>query len=475
MGMLLQESMEEKFRLLRAGTLLSELRSAVSLVHTGATVPKGASLRLTFSARSLAAPLRELLEAVQAQAQLHTEVEAEKWHQVPAVLYRYLDFRSHIIRDLRRFLDKFSSLASYAIQEHDRRLSRSEYDRAAYSISGARAPRSKDSIREPLVGRSELLDEMVSILLADRAGHRQLLVMPIVGGPGVGKTRLATAILQDDRVRHRFRVLLGVSVTRDFCREGILLMMMPPGRRADVQYYSPEVMEILIRRKLSGRDYLILLDDVWSDNEGKWQEIGAVMNALPARGCVVLTTRTPDIASKLANFTENTNTTKTFYLQPLGQEFSPSFVARWIATRHGDWPAEVVREAGTKIADKCGGLPLLLDCARRVFSQPPDMQFWQGLLENAGILWRELPAYIDHLPSDKFWQLFLGHSRELPHGDVVLESAAASYKHLPVDLQSCFLYCSMFPLDYDFDVGELADLVGTDDPEADFVERENED
>ncbi|XP_062183330.1 putative disease resistance protein RGA4 [Phragmites australis] len=442
LDMLLQERMEKRFRLLRAGTLLSELRSAVSFVHKRATVSKGVSLRLTFSARSLATPLRELLEALL----LRTEVKAQEWRQVPAVLYRYLDFRSNTIRDLRQFLHKFSSLC--AILEPNSRLDRYWNDRA---------PLSMDALQEPMVGRSELLDEMVSILLADRAGHRQLLMMPIVGGPGVGKTRLATAILEDDRVWHGFRVLLGVSVARDFRRKG------PQGSPADaLQYCSPEAVEMVIRHKLiSGGDYLILLDDVWSDHEGEWKKIGDMIDALPPRGRVVLTTRTPDIASKLANFTENTNTTKTFYLQPLGQEFSPSFVARWIATRHGDWPAEVVREAGTKIADKCGGIPLLLDRARRVFSQPPNMMLWQGLLENAGskihpgMLWRELPAYIDRLPSDEFWQRFLWHV----HGEVVFQSAAASFRHLPADLQSCFLYCSMFPLDYDFDVEELADLL----------------
>nr|XP_034572232.1 putative disease resistance protein RGA1 isoform X1 [Setaria viridis]TKV94547.1 hypothetical protein SEVIR_9G302900v2 [Setaria viridis]TKV94548.1 hypothetical protein SEVIR_9G302900v2 [Setaria viridis]TKV94549.1 hypothetical protein SEVIR_9G302900v2 [Setaria viridis] len=466
--MLRSERMEEQFRLLRATTLLVYLRSAVSLIQTDVAASKGASLRLIFCARSLVGPLRELLEQV---LQLHAEVGAEKWRQVPAVLYRYLDIRSDIIRDVRQFLHRFRSLKSYAQVEHPRRLSRYGYaddgDIASYTTtSGARARR-KEALREPLVGRSELLDEMVSVLLADRSGYRGLFLMPVVGGPGVGKTRLAKAAMMDDRLKHRFRVRLGVSVTRDFCRERLLLLMMSPEKRADVVFHSPEAMEQHLRRNLGRGDYLILLDDVWSDDEGKWQEIGEVMNALPSGGTIILTTRTPDIAPKLATFTGTTNVSKPFYLQPLGREFSSSFVARWMATCHCDWPAELVREAGTKIADKCGGIPLLLDCARMIFSQPLDTGFWPGLLDNADkkkihrpdMLWPELPAYIDYLPTDEFWHRLLDHSPELPHGNVVLECAAASYQHLPADLQSCFLYCSVFPSDYDFDVEELADLL----------------
>ncbi|XP_062197064.1 putative disease resistance protein RGA3 [Phragmites australis] len=455
LDMLRSARMEKQFWRLRACILLPELRSAVSLVHTDATVSRGTSLKLMFCVKSLAAPLRELLEEV-----LRMEVRAEQWHQVPAALYRYLVFRSDTIRDLRKFLRKFRSLASYVGLEYTPQLPRRQDSSSSSGSDGARA---RDALREPMVGRSEMLDKMVSMLLADRTGDRGLLVMPIVGGPGVGKTRLAKAIMDDDRVKHKFHVRLVVPVTRHYCLERILMLMVSPERRADVQS-SPEAMAIHIDAMLSEGDYLLVLDDVWSDNKGKWQEIGTVMKALPSNGRVVLTTRTPDIAAKLATIVETADT-KPFYLQPLEQEFSPAFVAKWIATCHGDWPSELVTQAGTKIASKCGGVPLLLNYARRFFCQPQGMQFWQGFLGNTDnrihpdMFWRELLECIDDLSHDKFWQRFLGHSPEHPAGNLVSESASASYQHLPPDLRGCFLYCSMFPSDYDFDVEELADLL----------------
>uniref|UniRef100_A0A0A9BXB5 Uncharacterized protein n=1 Tax=Arundo donax TaxID=35708 RepID=A0A0A9BXB5_ARUDO len=275
------------------------------------------------------------------------------------------------------------------------------------------------------------------------------------------------ALLSDDRVRRRFAVRLAVPVMRHrhFCLERVLMRMISPGRRADNVPDHPKAMAIHVCRKLSGADYLIVLDDVWSDKEGKCPEISGMMQALPPNGRIVVTTRTPDVATYLlAIVAETANVNKPLYLRPLEQEFSSSFVAEWTAAYRGDWPAEFIMEASTTIVRKCGGVPLLLDYARTCFCQPQGVNFWQGFLEqhiadrkvHPGMFWGQLLACIDGLSHDKFWQTFLG---ERPDGNAVLESASVSYQHLPSEVRSCLLYCSMFPSGYDFDVEELADLL----------------
>ncbi|CAL4886597.1 unnamed protein product [Urochloa decumbens] len=467
--LLRSERMDEQFRLLGAGTLLAELRSAVSVVHSNGIVSRGSksNQRLMFSIQSLAAPLCELLDTL-----LHTRVRAEQWHQVPAVLFRHRFSRSSTLRDLGLFLDRFRSLASY-VQEAS--TYSSIYESSSYG-PGLPAPPtpSRDALPVPatasMVGRSELLEKMVSVLLADRTRSDGLLVMPIVGGPGVGKTGLARALLHDDRVKCKFGVRLAVPVTRKFFLETTLMLLITPEIAAQVQYnHSPEGMAIRIGRLLTGGDpYLIVLDDVWSDKDGSWLEIGVLMRSLPWNGGVVVTTRTRDVAAKLAGtITEASCTNKPFYLQPLQPEFCSSFVDEWAAAYRGDWPGELFREAGTKIAGRCGGVPLLLHYARARFCVPQGRAFWQGFLGPGhagasvppGIFWRQVLECIEELPQDRFWQQFLGHSGELPDGNAVLESAAASYQHLPSDMRSCLLYCSMFPSGFDYDVEELSDLL----------------
>lgn len=56
-----------------------------------------------------------------------------------------------------------------------------------------------------MVGRSELAEKMVRVLLAVGGEEDGPLVMPIVGGPGIGKTRIVQALFNDSMVREKFR------------------------------------------------------------------------------------------------------------------------------------------------------------------------------------------------------------------------------------------------------------------------------
>lgn len=111
--LLRSEDMDEQFRLLGAGTLLSELRSSVSSVYSSVTNSTGANLRLLFCIQSLAAPMRELLVAV-----LHSKIRSERWRQVLASLFSNGFSRSNTLRDLREYSRKFRALASYLNQAH---------------------------------------------------------------------------------------------------------------------------------------------------------------------------------------------------------------------------------------------------------------------------------------------------------------------------------------------------------------------
>jgi hypothetical protein len=65
-------------------------------------------------------------------------------------------------------------------------------------------------------------------------------------------------------------VWLVVRVTQNFSLERVLLLLIFLERRAGISF-PPEAMATLIVCKLSGAggDYLILLDDLWSNKQGK--------------------------------------------------------------------------------------------------------------------------------------------------------------------------------------------------------------
>jgi hypothetical protein len=89
------------------------------------------------------------------------------------------------------------------------------------------------------------------------------------------------ALLCDYKVQGKFCVWLVVWVTQNFSLERVLLLLISLERRAEIPF-PPEAMATLISRKLSGAggDYLILLDDLWSDKQGKWLEIWTLMKGL---------------------------------------------------------------------------------------------------------------------------------------------------------------------------------------------------
>lgn len=77
-------------------------------------------------------------------------------------------------------------------------------------------------------------------------------------------------------------------------------------------------------------------------------------------------------------------------------------------------------------------------------------------------LWRQLPAYIDMLLEEEFWQRFLQHCHGLPGADLLLESASVSYQQLRFDLRGSLVYCSLFPSGYTFDAEQLAELLAVE-------------
>jgi hypothetical protein len=307
------------------------------------------------------------------------------------------------------------------------------------------------------------------ILVAGGRGGARPLVLPIVGGPGIGKTSVAQALFRDGRVKAMFKMRRWVDVSRTLPLASILMRIYRTILSTDVISNSTPTMKILIRDALRRGSYLLVLDDVWTDTAGSSQrgsvELEIMMQALPPNGTIILTTRTPALASRMSWGA------KPYYLLPLGEKLSTSLSRRWTSSYRGTCPLELIQEAGVIIAKKCGGVPFLLEYACRLLCLPQlTMDFWSRFMgesesesddghTDVASLGRRLPSYIDMLPQEKFWQRFLEHCNSLPDADLVVKSASVSYQHLPFDLRGCLGYCSLFPWGYTFDAEQLAELL----------------
>uniref|UniRef100_J3N9T2 NB-ARC domain-containing protein n=1 Tax=Oryza brachyantha TaxID=4533 RepID=J3N9T2_ORYBR len=225
------------------------------------------------------------------------------------------------------------------------------------------------------VGRSELAEKMTRVLLT-AAGEDDgpLLVMPIIGGPGIGKTRLAHALFNDAMVREKFplRRWENVSESLDLSK-----MRMPNMWFSSTKFHN--LIEEFIQKSLHGQKgkYLIVLDDVWNANESRdWPEWDTLMRVLPPNGAVILTTRTLALVSRTAAIVPRT---MPYFLQPLEQEHALQFVDQRMKRCRCDSSSELFN-IGMKIASKCDGIPLLFQSAGAILCRTAQTAFWQKFL-----------------------------------------------------------------------------------------------
>ncbi|KAJ3674791.1 hypothetical protein LUZ60_005407 [Juncus effusus] len=266
------------------------------------------------------------------------------------------------------------------------------------------------------MGIEEDASNLIDLLTMD-GRHKTPRVRAIVGIGGIGKTTLARKIYHDERVTTYFIIKLWVSVTQDFTDMDLLRSI---GRqlRVGVDFLAPNVskecLEPEINKKIWGKRFLIVLDDVW--NEKVWREL--LQNVLQAgkAGChVLITTRNMGVAEKVWAVDIHT-----MQLMPL--EDGWALLRKKVTCNGEENDVESLEDIGTEIVKKCAGLPLAIKAIGGVMANKPRRRReWETILQNSN--WS-----ITGLPEGVHAALYL------------------SYEDLPSHLKECFLYICLFPL-----------------------------
>ncbi|GMP78862.1 LOW QUALITY PROTEIN: hypothetical protein CsSME_00034643 [Camellia sinensis var. sinensis] len=156
-----------------------------------------------------------------------------------------------------------------------------------------------------VVGRDGDLSILVDMLLLssddDEEEEEALPVISIMGMAGLGKTTLVQIVYKDERVVRNFGERMWVCVSDDFNVQRLLNEMVQSLTGTTFEMSNREAIVKKLRESLEGKKYLLVLDDVWNEIPGKWENMrNSLLGIGGSKGSkIIVTTRNEVVASRL--------------------------------------------------------------------------------------------------------------------------------------------------------------------------------
>ncbi|KAK2375530.1 putative disease resistance protein RGA3 [Trifolium repens] len=216
-------------------------------------------------------------------------------------------------------------------------------------------------ITEPqILGRDEDREKIVEFLLRHACDREELSVYSIVGHGGYGKTALAQLVFNDERVDTHFDLKMWVCVSDDFSMMKILQSIIESKDRKNPNLSSLESMQKNVQEILQNKRYLLVLDDVWNEDQEKWNKFKFLLQSGNGTNgaSILVTTRLETVASTVKTVGESpTDDTTIHRLAGLSDDYNLSLFKQHAFGANGEERAELVT-IGKEIVRKCVGSPL---------------------------------------------------------------------------------------------------------------------
>ncbi|XP_039793612.1 putative disease resistance protein RGA4 [Panicum virgatum] len=227
-----------------------------------------------------------------------------------------------------------------------------------------------------IVSRSRANEKkkVVRILLA-QVGNENLTVHPIVGMGGLGKTTLAQLIYNDSEIQKHFELRLWVCVSDNFDVDSLAdRIVKENGCKPD----GSSALEKL-QNAVSGKRFLLVLDDVWSRDEHNWERLKSYLQH-GRKGSSLLTTTRDDKVAQLTGTTEahNLNSLDEIYIKEIIE--TKAFSLRQVEQR----PRELVDMVG-ELVKRCCGSPLAATALGSVLRTKTSKKEWDAVLNRSMI------------------------------------------------------------------------------------------
>ena len=269
---------------------------------------------------------------------------------------------------------------------------------------------------EEIIGRDYDKDKIIKILLNSNV-EESVLILPIVGLGGLGKTTLAQLIFNDEKIQNHFEQRLWVCVSNDFEVEVIVKKILECTKNKKPENLEINTMINDFEKNIDGKRYLLVLDDVWNEDPQKWQSLKDLLKGGARGSRILVTTHGINILAKI------TQTVQPYMLKGLDVEESWSLFKRFASAKGQDLENSYIKAIGMEIVAKCKGVPLAIRTLGSVLYFKNPEKEWLSFKDNE----------LSKVPQKE---------------NDILPTLKLSYDHLPSYLKQCFAYCCLFPKNY---------------------------
>ncbi|XP_068501475.1 putative disease resistance RPP13-like protein 1 [Phaseolus vulgaris] len=333
----------------------------------------------------------------------------------------FTSFNKKIEFGMKEVLEKLEYLAN---QKGDLGLKEGTYsgDGSGSNVP-LKLPSSSLVVESVIYGRDADKDIIINWLTSETDNPNHPSILSIVGMGGLGKTTLAQHVYSDPKIEDaKFDIKAWVCVSDHFHVLTVTRQILEAITNKKDDSGNLEMVHKNLKEKLSGKKFLLVLDDVWNERPAEWEAVRTPLSYGAPGSRILVTTRSEKVASSMRS--------KVHLLKQLGEDECWKVFENH-ALKDGDLELnDELKEIGGRIVERCKGLPLALKTIGCLLRTKSSVSDWKNILES------------------EIWELPKEHSEIIP-------ALFLSYRYLPSHLKRCFAYCALFPKDYEFVKEEL--------------------